>query len=270
MARKREVDETKYVTELHPSDITLTELAFLVPRVVTSLDTSFIKQAQTRPDWKLYRVELTDGIPKIVREMCDRCGKVWIPPRERKVRRYVDDKKREIYLVSGICKDCINASVYVDKYLDGVPLTEKEAKKQMYTYAEEYEKEWRRVLITAPCTVITAAEWEKACNFFNGCAICGGPVEIQGKFFPVKYNGKHTAWNVIPLCDACDKAHKYGRTSTTSVGRYKIFSSPQWFQKTKTIRMYLLRQMELHDLYIEPLMPYRQRFFETKTLEGSD
>jgi len=95
----------------------ITTVALLVPKIVTSFDTSMVKQAQEKPDWSLYRIEIRDNVPYIVREMCDRCGKVWIPPRWRKLRVYNDPNIGEIYLETGICKDCINASVYVDKYL---------------------------------------------------------------------------------------------------------------------------------------------------------
>lgn len=271
MARKHETDETKYVTKvIQNSNVSLTDVALLVPKIVLTLDTSMVKQHQIKPDWKLYRVELRNGVPYIIREMCDRCGKVWIAPKFRKLRAYNDKDFGTIYLESGICHDCINASVYVDKYLDGAPLSEAEAKKQFTVYAELYERAWRKVISMAPREALSDTDWKKACAFFNGCAICGATIEVQAKFFPIQFNGTHSAWNVIPMCTACYATHRLGRLGKVKVTkRYRIFSSPSAFQRTKTIRMYLMQQMDLHNIDTQLLLPYRQRFFETKTLEGS-
>lgn len=95
----------------------ITSVAMKVPLIVASFDTSMVKQAQEKPDWSLYRIEIRDNVPYIVREMCDRCGQVKIPKQWRKLRKYNDKDIGVVYLETGICKDCINASVYVDKYL---------------------------------------------------------------------------------------------------------------------------------------------------------
>lgn len=266
--RKRYTEASTIKANREPPSIG--SIALKVPKIVMSFDKSMVKQAQEKPDWKLYRIEIREGVPYIVREMCDRCGKVKIPSRWRKLRSYIDEDG-EVFLETGICKDCINASVYVDKYLDGEALTETEAKKLFYAYGTEYERNWRVVLAAAPVVHITEAEWKKACKFFGGCAMCCGPIEIQAKFFPKLLNGMHTAWNIIPMCKCCYDKHIRGRVDITkSVHNYKVFCTHQQFQKMKTVRMYLLRQMELHNLFIEPLQPWRKRFFETKTLEGSD
>jgi len=118
---------------------------------------------------------------------------------------------------------------------------------------------------------MTEPEWLHRCNFFGGCAMCGGPIEVRAKYFPTFLNGAYTSWNVIPLCNECLKKHYAGRVDITkTVKRYKVFATNTQFQRAKTIRMYLLRQMEKHNLYMEPLTPYRKRFFETKTLKGAD
>ena len=73
------------------------------------------------------------------------------------------------------------------------------------------------------------------------------------------------------MCNVCLDQHYAGRVNVNKkVSRYKVFATQTQFQRTKTIRMYLLRQMEKHDLYMDPLVEYRQRFFETKILEGAD
>ena len=249
----------------------ITSVAMKVPMVVTSFDKSMVKLAQEKPDWSLYRIEIRDNVPYIVREMCDRCGKVKIQKRWMKLRAYKDPDLGEIYLETGICKDCVNASVYIDKYLNGEVLTEKEAKQLFYQYAGEYERAWRLVLASAPRVAITEQEWLHRCNFFGGCAICGGAIEVQAKYFPTFLNGTHSSWNVIPMCDVCLAQHYAGRVNINKkVSRYKVFASQSQFQRAKTIRMYLLAQMEMHELYMDPLIEYRQRFFETKILEGAD
>jgi hypothetical protein len=242
-------------------------VAMKVPGIVKHFDVSIVKQHQDKPDWSLYRIEFRQNVPFIVREMCDRCGKVWIPPRWRKLRVFHDAQVGDIYLETGICKDCINASVYVDPYLDGDPLTEKEAKALFYKYAVEYERAWRVVLAAAPRIAMTEQEWEHRCKFFNGCAICGGPIEARVKYFPIYLNGAHTAWNVLPMCNECLRLHYRGRISATKrVSRYRVFSTSGFFNKTKTIRIYLLNEMERHEIYMEPLQPFRKRFRETKKL----
>ena len=272
---KRHTPKDKYVA---PQDVQTTEhkidmvsLAMKVPGIVNYLDTSTIKQHQEKPDWKLYRIEIKDGVPYIVREMCDRCGKVSIPPHNRKLRVFHDAELGDVYLETGICKDCINAGLYVDRYLDGDVLTEKEAKELFYKYAEEYERAWRIVIAAAPRTIMTEEEWLHRCKFFNGCAMCGGPIEVRAKYFPVYLNGAHTAWNVIPLCNACMTKHYAGRiTKGKTIRKYKVFSTLFFFNKSKTIRMYLLHEMETHNIYMDPLTPFRKRFFETKILRGSE
>lgn len=249
---------------------TLTEVIIRLPSIVAKFDKSMVKQAQAKPDWKLYKVELRNNVPYIVREMCDRCGKVYIPPAWRKLRRHVDPELGEIYLETGICKDCINASVYVDKYLDGVPLGEVDAKEEYMRLAREYEKAWRLVLTFAPPTLITNEEWRKVCKFFGGCSKCAGPIELQAKFFPSLLNGTHSAWNVLPMCESCYKIHMHGRSKKEGVHRYKVFSTKESFNKLKTTRMYLAQQMVRHNVYMEPIIPFRKRFFETKVLEGSE
>ena len=277
MPRRREQPKGKYVDKKQVAEMeapkeppSIVTVARLVPVVVNYFDTSMVKKAQERVDWKFYRIEIRDNVPYIVREMCDRCGKVKLPPHKRKLRRYRDKEVGDIYLDAGICNDCINASVYVDKYLDGDILTEQEAKKLFDQYGVAYEKAWRIVLAQAPRVAITDQEWKHACKFFAGCAMCGGPIEVQAKFFPRRFNGEHTAWNVIPLCEECMSKHYRGRLDVTKDAvRYKVFSSHNQFQKFKTIRMYLLAQMERHNLYLDPLTQWRKRFFETQILPGA-
>lgn len=275
MAKRIEADKSKYLdrNNIPARDAAppIYAIAPVIPKMLASFDKSMIKQAQEKPDWSLYKIELRDNNPFVVREMCDRCGKVFIVPRWRKIRAYKDDTVGTIYLESGVCKDCINASVYVDKYLDGDVLSESDAKNLFYSYSEDYERAWRMVIAAAPREAMTEQEWQHRCKFFQGCAICGGRITVQARFFPKKLNGEFTAWNVIPLCDECMNTHYRGRLDISKkTVRFKVFSTHTMFQKTKTIRLYLLHEMEKHGIYMEPLAPWRKRFFETKVLPGSD
>lgn len=273
-ARKHETAKDKFINRnaVKPAyfPVSLSDVALKVPVVVTTLEQSYVQTRLPKPDWSKYRITIEDNVVIIVREYCARCNKVYLYPGQRKLRVFLDKDIGPIYLDEGICKDCINASTYVDKYLDGKPLSEEEAKKLFYKYGMEYEKAWRIVLAQAPRIAITPAEWQHACSFFGGCALCGGPIDVQAKFFPRRFNGEHVAWNVIPMCEECYKKHTMGRVDVSKESiRYKIFSTHSSFQKTKTIRLYLLAQMEVHELYILPLEQWRKRFFETKILEGS-
>lgn len=269
MARRPHSDPTKYLdprfipTREDPPP--LYEVSMMVPAVVDRLGDSVIKQHEAKPDWSLYRVELRRGNPFIVREMCDRCGKNFVPPSWRKVRGLDVDGIGTIYLETGLCKDCINASVFLDKYLDGEPETFSDSLKLFLKYAEEYERCWRMVLAAAPTVLMTEEEWQHRCNFFNGCAMCGGPIEVRAKYFPAYLNGSYSPWNIIPLCSDCLHKHYAGRvTKGKKIIRYKIFSSQEFFQKSKEIRVYLLNEMDKYNIYREPLQPFRDRFRENK------
>lgn len=251
----------------------LAALAMAVPAIITSVDKSIIKQHQERPDWSLYKIDIKDGNPFIVREMCDRCGKKWVPPAWRKTRSVKvlePSNLGTVYVQSGLCKDCINAATYSDYYLDGAPLTFAETRKLFIEYAVDYERAWRMVIAAAPKIIATEENWQKACTFFNGCAFCGGKIEVRAMYFPAMLNGKYAPWNVIPLCSSCRDAHYMGRNNSKKTPtRYRVFSTEGAFNKQKTTRVYLLQQMREHSIYMEPLIPFMQRFRETKILEGS-
>lgn len=273
---KRRIAEKVYITagEIpHRDDPpSLAALAIAVPSIIHKLDTSIIKQHQEKPDWSLYRFEIRDGNPFVIRDMCDRCGKVFIPMPWRKIRSAsLEPPIGRVYVESGVCKSCINASIYRDSFLDGEPLTFEEAGKLFYEYATEYERNWRMVLAAAPTLMITEKEWRNACKFFGGCAFCGGQIEVRAMYFPALLNGKHTPWNVIPLCAECKKSHNFGRKDATkTVKRYRVFSTPLAFNRQKTTRLYLLQQMREHAIYMDPLLPFIKRFREGKILEGSE
>lgn len=271
---KRRDDQSKYIDprsilpRTDPPD--LFDVAVAVPAVVARLGDSAIKLHEDKPDWSHYKIEFREGNPVIVRELCDRCGKNWVPPSWRKMRAVDTETCGKIYLESGLCKDCINASVYYDKYFrdTGEPDTFSDLQHQFYAYATEYERAWRAVLAAAPMYLLTEDEWQRRCNFFNGCAMCGGRIEVRSMYFPRYLNGSYSPWNVIPLCGECQKKHYAGRTTKgKKVHRYKVFSTLEHFQKSKEIRVYLLNVMDKYDIYREPLEPFRKRFLETKKFE---
>ena len=278
MARRRDVPESKYIAKctIQPREDTIgiTDLALKLPELVMKFDkdiSSVVKHAQAKPNWSLYRATTYLGNPYIEREMCDRCGTVWVPPGWRKIRAIEDDELGTVYFETGLCKSCINASAFMDKYLDGEAITEKESHVEFERYTMEYERAWRILLATAPKLVMSEEEWQHRVRFFNGCAFCGAPIDVRAKFFPTSLNGTFAPWNVIPLCAKCRDNHYLARRKPNSaeMKRYKIFCSIDHFNKMKTTRMYLLQQMKYYNLYVDPLIPYMQRFREAGTLEGS-
>lgn len=278
MPRRRDVPEDKYIhkctIEERLDGPSITDLALKLPELVMRFDkeiSSVVKQAQFKPDWSLYRASQYLGNPYIMREMCDRCGQVWVPPGWRKIRAIQDEDLGTVYFETGLCKSCINASAFMDKYLDGEPLTEQESHDEFERYAMEYERAWRVLLAAAPPIIMTEAEWQHRLRFFNGCAFCGAPVDTRAKFFPTSLNGTFSPWNVIPLCSKCMQSHYMSRNNprAKTVARFKVFCSIEKFNKLKTTRMFLIEQMRHYNLYIEPMIPYMQRFREAGTLEGS-
>lgn len=273
-ARKHETNQARFTNrqDVEPliEGTKLGDLLVRAPAIVAKNTANHVVLKQG-VSWAAYQPKIVDGVGYIVRETCERCGKVRLAPGQRRLRKIPTDVG-PVYIDAGICKDCINASIYVDKYLDGDPLSEVEAKKLFYKYAEQYEKQWRITLATAPRIAMTAAEWQHRCNFFGGCALCGGNIEVRHKYFPTSLNGFFTAWNVIPLCKDCAKKYsQVGKRSTPEKAPrlYHIFSTPTYFQRTKTIRLYLLAQMELHGIWKDNLLEYQMRFYETKILKHS-
>lgn len=273
-ARKHETNQEKFTarTAVQPLNegTTLSDLLFISAAVIKKHSKSAVIDKHGI-NWNEYKPCITtDNIGYIVRETCERCDKP-IAPGQRKLRQ-VKTELGPVYMDTGICRDCINASIYVDKFLDGDALSEVEAKKLYYKYAEEYEHQWRITLAAAPLILNTTDAWEHACRFFNGCAICGGHIEVQHKYFSTTLNGQYTPWNIIPMCGECSKHYKQiGKLHSVDSRprKYRVFSTHTFFQKTKTIRLFLLAQMEFYGIYIENLLPYRKRFFEKKILKGS-
>ena len=272
-ARQHETKQEKFTPRNAVKQLdtpSLTDLLIMAPKILDKFSNSAII-AKHGVTWGEYKPCIIDGVGYIRRETCERCGNVVLPPGQRRLRE-IPTELGSVYLDTGICKDCINASIYVDKFLDGDPLSETEAKNLFYKYAADYEKQWRITLAVAPRIAMTKEEWQHRCQFFGGCALCGGYIEVQHKYFPATLNGIYTPWNIIPLCRECAQRYRLvgKRSDPAKAPRlYKVFASRTYFQRTKTIRLFLLAQMEFHGLYMSNLAEYRQRFFEKKILPGS-
>lgn len=221
-------------------------------------------------------LEWFKGYPIFVKSTCDRCQREITPVGQRVLKPLFNKLAPDfipMFLESCQCKDCINCTI-VDQYLydtyTGTPPPWREARQVFATFGGEYEKAWRIVLANAPKILMSEEEWEHRVAFFGGCAFCGSPIETRGYFFPRRLNGEYAPWNVIPLCGECIDSHYRGRKEMKgATHRYKVFSMPNLFTKYKTIRLYLMAQMEYHNIWMEPLLPHRKRFLETKTLKGS-
>lgn len=50
---------------------------------------------------------------------------------------------------------------------------------------------------------LSEEQWSKACDYFNGCAICAKPIEKRALVVPAKEGGRYCVYNVIPLCVEC-------------------------------------------------------------------
>lgn len=232
------------------------------------------RTVQTKIDFRSMHIEIYRGNIIIVKETCDRCQTTKTPPGQRLLKPLSCDIPN-MYLESKVCNDCINCA-RIDPYISDVyDLSQIPPKYdvvyRMFTdYCIEYEKAWRVVLAAAPDIVMTEKQWEHRVDFFGGCCFCGNPVEARGYFFPRRLNGKYNPWNVVPLCGECVSKHYRGRMKMQGVThRYKVFSTADTFTRYKTIRLYLLSQMDELGIWTAPLEVYRSRFRETRTLKGS-
>lgn len=70
--------------------------------------------------------------------------------------------------------------------------------------------DWRAKMLSAPPRPCKESDWFEACAHFNGCAFCGVPtIDNQHLFVGTKYGGKYYSYNVVPICDQCEKAVGY-------------------------------------------------------------
>lgn len=70
-------------------------------------------------------------------------------------------------------------------------------------------EEWLEKIkaIPTPYKTLTEAEWNEACRYFNGCAICGrNEIDARHMFIDFAYGGRYCAWNIIPACEKCETA----------------------------------------------------------------
>ena len=256
-------------------DEKLVQVLIMLPDIIKARQTSFVQQ--DRPiKWDAYNVFAQDGTIYVKRTLCDRCQKVTLPD-EQLIEDTLDlGDIGKVHILTGICRNCIQTKEY-DKYLDGKALVRQDAGKLWVKYLTEYEDAWEQVLRSNPVVVLTEKEWLNICKYFNGCALCGGPIQVRALFFPSSRGGAYTPWNVIPLCEKCRLSSRFSRRRDFKNKNFdprknfskgsKIFKDINLFYKTKTMRMFVLNQMRKNDICIDTLMPYMKRFFETKVLD---
>lgn len=247
----------------------------ILPDIVKDKQNSYVQK--DRPiKWDAYKVTVEGDIVVVKRSLCDRCQKVHLPDGHliRTIEKFEDIG--EVHLLTGICRACIQTKEY-DKYLDGKALSRNKAGELWVKYLTEYEEAWTQVLRSSPVVALTEKGWLQTCKYFNGCAVCGGAIEVRTLFFPSSMGGAYTAWNVIPLCEQCQVTGKFNRRRDRKNKQFDprknftkgctVFKNINMFYKTKTIRVYLLNQMYKHNMNTEVLTPYLKRFFETKRLD---
>jgi 5-methylcytosine-specific restriction endonuclease McrA len=95
-----------------------------------------------------------------------------------------------------ICSSC-----YAKRYVAEQREKTKERAEDMYMF-------WLSLIknVKQPYTMLTEEQWIDACKHFGKCAICGD-YEIATRFFFITYadGGRYTAWNVLPICEACNR-----------------------------------------------------------------
>lgn len=70
-------------------------------------------------------------------------------------------------------------------------------------------EDWREQFkeVPTPYKTLTEQEWQKACRYFKGCALCkADSIDARSYFIPFEKGGPYTSWNVIPVCDKCAAA----------------------------------------------------------------
>lgn len=260
-----------------PADI-LSRTLMCLPDIIRETQTSYVQK--DRPiNWAAYKVyEGPNDTIYVKRSLCDRCQKVELPNNHLVEKVIKHPKLGEVHVLSGLCRPCIQTKEY-DKYLDGKALTRKDAGALWVKYLKEYEEAWSKVLQETKIIVLSEKEWLRTCGFFNGCAICGGPIEMRGKFFHSRRGGAYTPWNVIPLCEYCGTRGRFGRKKENTKKKAQVDPSALWkqyanvfgdinlFYKTKTIRLFLLNKMREYNIDISTLEPYTKRFRENKLVD---
>ncbi len=63
--------------------------------------------------------------------------------------------------------------------------------------------------VPKPVRLLTEDEWDRICNYFKGCALCGA-MEIESRilYVPGHRGGVYTKFNVLPVCEKCATSYK--------------------------------------------------------------
>lgn len=134
-------------------------------------------------------------------QLCLACGK-WLP--------------FESFTISGVslrrsCREC-HTDKQMDYYKRNPDMYEKhkvyDAERSRVVKATAF-KEWCEQLKSLPVTnTLTEQEWQEACRFFKGCALCGNEhIENRMFFIRPKQGGKYNKTNIFPTCVRCGTIH---------------------------------------------------------------
>ncbi len=70
--------------------------------------------------------------------------------------------------------------------------------------AQQRYEDWIELVDGAFTHTLTEEEWLRACDYFDGCALCGSEnISTRHYFIPFKAGGKYTEYNIIPVCEEC-------------------------------------------------------------------
>lgn len=135
--------------------------------------------------------------------ICPKCGAVypWQKPRDK--CRYCKTR-----FTRGTCAICHE---YSDKVNRGY-CTKCKAKSDIAylrrnkAKATEEYLDWLNTIsqVPAPLRTLTEEDWDYACRYFGGCAICGKPeIEARVYYVPRGLGGSYTMYNIVPVCEKC-------------------------------------------------------------------
>ena len=163
---------------------------------------------------------------------CSVCGQ-WLP-----IERFTMSGR---YL-RRVCRECY-VTKQKDYYKRNPHMYERhkayDAERTRYLKASAFE-DWCEQLRGLPTlNTLSEQEWQQACRFFRGCALCGEEhIEIRTFFIRPKDGGAYNRVNIFPTCVKCGTQH---------IGSANPFS---WVQHVTTHK-YFPRLMEYLQSKIE-------------------
>lgn len=103
--------------------------------------------------------------------------------------------------------------------------------------------------VPKPVKLITEEEWDNACRYFKGCALCDEPqIEARILYIPLYQGGSYTKFNVVPVCEKCATSYRVATRQKTNP--YRVM----WMDRTKAtkerfknIADYLANMLEVYN-----------------------